>query len=662
MWSNASELLDQHNHIELLTIDFFDTLVTRCLAQPTHVFAEVERQLVVKQGSRWRGYGFSRVVAEQQAREIAHSDDRYRDVTHDEILKQLALQMKLSVAEIESARISECVVEVECAQAVPFGIELFNEARRRGLALLVVSDNYLPALVLVEMAHRAGLVGLELSEVLVSCEHNGMKHNGRLWREVLDITAVAPRKILHVGDDLAADVTQPSRLGIATYRDPRMRATHRFMENTSPDVLVLSRIEANLRDEMYETSWDTKRSLGAGALAVLVAAQIADIQRVLATRDVAGVYFAARDGWLAHQVWMQTLGETNHVPAHYLAFSRSVFGRANLDVVDDAVALRFIDQHERLSVGQLGERFGCTMVSTFNQDQIVSAKDARKILIQNQDLVLEASAKLRGRVLGYLKTIGMLTPGHHVVVDAGWTGATVADLAELVGVATNGQTTIEGRFLGLYWDATTHRTRLAMHGLAMDDLGSLDNNVRLLGVIRLWETLMSAPHGSVIDFADAQNSYSPIFAHTETEEVQHDDIVGNICVHAVQSATQIVNNSHRSGVTLDDITGAVAWATMMQVGHTPRRDEIDLMKQLRHVASVDHKDAGTPIVARPPRRSLTLPRERFGAIYDETIKRHWMQGSLRSWARQKDSAQFTQEMYEIWTFMKERWVEQRNDY
>ena len=662
MWSSAQELLDHHSHIELLTLDFFDTLVTRNVAQPTHVLAEVEQRLVQEHGPRWRGYGLQRVRAEQRARMAALEDDKYRDVTHVEVLNELAIAMKLSLAETELARIAECVAEVDAAQAVPFGRELFTEARTRGIALLVVSDNYMPASQLMEMAHRAGFTSLMQSEVMVSCEHGGLKHNGRLWREVLDITGVTPRKILHVGDDVAADVTQPSRLGITTYRDPRMRVTHRHMENTSPDVVPLSRIEATLRDETYVSGWDSAHNIGASALAVLVAAQIRDVRTVLAQREVAGVYFAARDGWLAHQVWSQTLAHTTGTPGQYLAFSRSVFGRANLTVVDDAVALRFVDQHERLTIRQLGDRFGCAFVTSHAPDALVDADTAREVVLQNEQQILDASQKLRERVLGYLDTVGLLAPGHHVVVDAGWTGATVADLAELVSRATQGRATIEGRFLGLYWDATTHRTRLAMHGLAMDDLGALDDNVRLLGVIRLWETLMTAPHGSVIDFADASQQFAPVFAHSPTEVSQHDEIVGAMCAAAIESAVAIVNGTHRSGVVLDDITGGVAWAAMMQVGHTPRRDELAVLSRLRHVASVDHTDGGTSIIAHAPRHSSTLPRERFGEIYDATIKRHWMQGTLRTWARQRDAAQFVQEIYGIWPFMGERWVEERNDY
>jgi hypothetical protein len=75
---------------------------------------------------------------------------------------------------------------------VPFGLEIFNESRTRGIALLVVSDNYMPASQLVEMAHRAGFTSLAQSEVMVSCEHGGLKHNGRLWREGVSFPAWTP--------------------------------------------------------------------------------------------------------------------------------------------------------------------------------------------------------------------------------------------------------------------------------------------------------------------------------------------------------------------------------------------------------------------------------------------------------------------------------------
>ena len=52
---SAVDVLNAHLGITVLTVDFFDTMVTRSVAQPTHVFAVVEQDLVVKHGARWKG-------------------------------------------------------------------------------------------------------------------------------------------------------------------------------------------------------------------------------------------------------------------------------------------------------------------------------------------------------------------------------------------------------------------------------------------------------------------------------------------------------------------------------------------------------------------------------------------------------------------------------
>ncbi|MEY3806746.1 MAG: hypothetical protein RIR69_1558 [Actinomycetota bacterium] len=657
MLYSATELLNKHPHIELVTFDFFDTLITRTVSQPTHVFAEVEHQLVSSFGERWKGFSYKRVRAEQRARAVAAQDDSYRDVTFDEILNVLSTDMDLSVAEIELAAQHEMATEIALVKAVPFGRDVLDEVQRRGMAVMIVSDNYMPARHLVNMAHAAGLTNIEVSHVMVSCEHGGMKHNGRLWREVLEYSGVPAKKILHIGDDRNADVEQPSRLGIATYRDPRMRASHRFPENTHPSVLPLSRLEAWLRDDMYASEWETSRALGAGPIALLVASQIADVCDVIGERDVRGVYFAARDGWLAHQVWDNTLSASISIPAHYLAFSRSIFGRASIAEVNDHVLDRFVGQNEQLTPRQLGNRFGCELDAPDGVDVVLQADQLRELLVVNERVVVEASRALRGRVIGYLRSIGITSPGHHVVVDLGWTGATLADLSDIVREASNGEATVEGRFLGLYWDATPHRTRLAMRGYAVDDLDATENNLRLLGVIRFFETLMTAPHGSVTDFADADGNFTPLFARSDIETAQYSAVIGMVGEAAIESASAIVRGDHPASVTLDELTREVAWATMMQVGQTPRKDEVAFMSRLRHVASVDHQDDGIPLIARAPRSSSTLPYSRTQVLFRDLMNQYWPQGTIRAWEREKKTSVLADNIMRYWPIMKHRWIE-----
>jgi hypothetical protein len=259
-------------------------------------------------------------------------------------------------------------------------------------------------------------------------------------------------------------------------------------------------------------------------------------------------------------------------------------------------------------------------------------------------------------VLGYFEKQGLLKPGHHLVVDLGWTGSTIADMADLISEATNGATTIEARLTGLYWDATPNRMRVSMHGYAMTEFESLDNNLRLLGVIKLLEALVTAPHGSVVDFADAAQDFQPIFVETQPELAAYAQLIGRVGQSAITSARALLQGTHASGVKASDITGTALWAAIMQVGHTPRSEEVDALRIVRHVTSIDHEGDGMSLVASAPSSPQSYPQEQLFDLYDSVIHSHWLQGSLRLWASFDGTRWIADEIGVRWPFTKAQWV------
>lgn len=652
-----TRILDAHAGTKVLSLDFFDTLVTRRVAEPTHVFAEMERALVAERGWKWRGFALARVQAENEARRIAAIDDPHRDVTLHEITAVLAGTMGLSHDEREMIAAHEARTEISLANRVMLGEALLAQARSRGLRVAIVSDNYMPAAHLVAMAAASG-IEIHESEVLVSCEHGAMKHDGSIWPKVLEALGVRGADILHVGDNETADGTLPQKHGIVTCVHSTLDRAHRVRENTSPAVLPLSRLEADWQLSMQsESHVSVAERLGHGLVALVAAAQVKDALDVTTRRPVVGVHFAARDGYLAHKIWDAAVAPTAVVPpSDYLAFSRSVIWRANLREVGPGTAVRFVDEHESLTPRRLGARFGCTMRTVLDQDVPIDSATARQMVLENADAILEAARGLRSRFVGHLRSKGLLNPGHHLVVDLGWRGNTVADLAELVHEESNGAATVEGRFVGLYWDATMNRTRAALHGLAVDDMSALDDQIRLLGSVRLFESLFTAPHGSIIDFADESKGFAPVHADSRVETGMWETFGREVHDAAVRSAIAIVDGTHRSGVTADDLDRDAVRAAMMQVGHTPRTDEIETLKKVLHVASVDHSDDGIALIESAPRWSATVPSQRYAAIFDDTMKTHWLQGSVTDWLSSPRTHAFAAHMVATWPFLAPRWV------
>ncbi|MFI0461977.1 MAG: hypothetical protein ACH36C_08020 [Ilumatobacteraceae bacterium] len=650
----AEQVLDEHPNATILTIDFFDTLITRSVAQPTHVFAVMEQELVAMYGDSWRGFAVARVESEQAARSYAAEENEHRDISLAEICDQLVQRMNLTQADRDMVLNLERKVELDLVQAVPFGTAVTDLARSRGMRVVVVSDNYMSATHLLQMAHRAGYSWITEADIFVSCEHGGMKHNGMLWPVVLSVLNVLAGSILHVGDDEHADGEVPASLGISTHVRDTMRRSHRDMINTTPAVLPLSRIEAHCRDTMDQTQWDVAEVIGGGLVGMIVAAQVIDAHYVVGQRSVTGIHFAARDGYLADKVWNALRSRGWEIPeATYTAFSRSVVWRACLSELTRDNVGRFVGDDEVLTVARLERRVGCELNSELDRELSIDASTARDIVLENATSVLSASKSLRGRLLTYLRSHEVLMAGHHVVVDLGWTGSTIADLAELVASESGDLAVLEGRLTGLYWDATPQRTRIAMHGFAMDEFGSTDDNVRLLGVIKLLEALVTAPHGSVVDY---EEDGTPVFVETVPELQAYEAMMRQVGDAAVRGALAILDGTHPSGVTATDITKESVWAAIMQVGHSPRVDEIELLSQVNHVTSIDHEGNGRPLIAVAPEESSKVTLDDLPAMYDTLMHRHWMQGSMRALKNAPKTAWIADEMYKMHPMTAPRWV------
>jgi hypothetical protein len=559
-------------------------------------------------------------------------------------------QDRKMVAELEAE------TEVSLAVAVRFGADVAELALSKGMDVVVVSDNYMSSEHIVNMAHAAGLAWVKNANVIVSSEHGAMKHNGSLWDVVLQKLQVDPGFILHVGDDALADGQIPAARGISTHINNHMRRSHRHMMNTTPAVLPFSRLEAQYRDGVSSGEWDAAEMFGA-LVGMIVAGQIVDVRNVMSRREVTGIHFVARDGFLAHSVWESLRKKGWDLPeASYFSFSRSVVWRAGIHVVDDSTMAKFIGDDEELTVPRLERRLGCSLNSTIDPTVTISAVTARQILVANSDNILAASAELRERMLRYLETQGLLAHGHHVVVDLGWTGSSIADLAQIVSEATNGQSVIEGRLTGLYWDAWSQRSRVSLHGFAMDDFHTIDDNRRLLGILNLLEVLVTAPHGSVVGYSDAESGVVPVYVETQVEKDAFEQLVSTVSTIANRVALSILTDAEGSSVKSSDITGQTVWAAMMQIGHSPRVEEIALSGLLRHVSAIDHEGIGSALVGVAPARPKVVKDTFVHDVFNTLMHGHWLQGTLQDWRSESKSSAIVDDIERLFPFTHPQWV------
>jgi predicted HAD superfamily hydrolase len=201
----------------LVTFDFFDTLIFRLCAEPADLFVEIGRQLdgrgLFRSEISPAAFRTIRLTAEAKAREAVARTGRCPE---------------LKLADIYAA-LGEVVSDLDAAQKLEFSIErsvcFLNRAmlsavehvRTLGCKTAIVSDTYFTADQLLRLLDDHGVPRSLFDALFVSCERGKAKwHNGTLYQDVLRQLDVHPGEVLHIGDNLHADVHMARRLGIDT--------------------------------------------------------------------------------------------------------------------------------------------------------------------------------------------------------------------------------------------------------------------------------------------------------------------------------------------------------------------------------------------------------------------------------------------------------------
>jgi len=195
-------VLDDFPLASVLSLDCFDTLIWRDTYRPVDIFK-------VLPGIA----GSQRARAEESARRAARLMARGEDITIAEIYDKL--MPNGSAQERDAAIRAELDAEATHCYAFTPTVELIRRAKARGMQVVIVSDTYLTEDMLRELIARAG--GDELSamidRVFVSSRWRLPKARG-LYRHVLPELGVDPGAILHIGDNLNADVKGVTPFGV----------------------------------------------------------------------------------------------------------------------------------------------------------------------------------------------------------------------------------------------------------------------------------------------------------------------------------------------------------------------------------------------------------------------------------------------------------------
>lgn len=200
----ATALDDAPEGLAMLSLDCFDTLIWRNIHAPTELFLDFGAEGPTRH---------QRVWAEGHARSRATLDDGRNETTIEQIYA--ALLPDESASDRALAVEGELALEASHCYAFAPTVALMHAAKRPGLPIAIVSDTYLSRAQLAALiAAAAGddVLGL-IDHIFCSSEYGVSKSEG-LFKHVLRETGLAASRILHIGDNKAADFVAARALGI----------------------------------------------------------------------------------------------------------------------------------------------------------------------------------------------------------------------------------------------------------------------------------------------------------------------------------------------------------------------------------------------------------------------------------------------------------------
>lgn len=198
------DLLRLVKKMRAVSFDLFDTLIVRNVSSQVDVIDILDERLKEK-GIFISDFSIKRIKAEKYLSQI-HAPSLER--IYEEILKK---EGKLGISAKE---LSQMEYELDCSLQRPRKetVEVLNEIVKFGKDIYITSESYYHKEQIEKILINNGIT--HIKNIFVSCEYDEGKNCG-LYKRL--IQGAGTENILHIGDDVVADVEMAERNGIHAF-------------------------------------------------------------------------------------------------------------------------------------------------------------------------------------------------------------------------------------------------------------------------------------------------------------------------------------------------------------------------------------------------------------------------------------------------------------
>jgi len=495
----------------VLSLDVFDTCISRSVLHPRHVFALHGRLSAVLDADRSRAWASVR----QRSENVARDRRRDRQCTLFEIYVEVQRQLVLDASDRTRLMLEEMELErALCVAVEPVRLRACAHAEAGGV-VVYSSDMYLPPSFLRDILHRNGFPP---GKIFVSGYERASKETGDLFRD--HCRRFGRWAVRHLGDNFRHDFLNAYRNHVRGEFDTTVSRARRQLpepcralaRNPYPD-------DAGLAISLLLGNGLASRLAGASSADCYSAVRIAPVVVLWvlwllsesSARGVKQILFAARDGQLPYKIARSLPRDRDSVALRYIHVSRRSLWTLLCDRLNPDQLQHLLRGLERDgAAARLATRLGIADSDVFmplrraldTEFAAVWPSDANRIA-QLVAAFFESSPDARHELTRrrevfalYLAAQGVEGDASAIFADIGWLG----NLRTQYGLATvrvPGEHPPEllGRYLGL---------KLANCG-PLDDAFLFRNRdepmcLRLDGCAPFFEQWLAADHGTALEY------------------------------------------------------------------------------------------------------------------------------------------------------------------
>lgn len=323
----------------VVSFDLFDTLLVRPLATPADLFLLLEPEATALCGSAVPNFVRARKEARKWAKERGsdeHGSNEHHgeEVTLDQRYRAIGAKFGLEKEVVQALSSKEMELDRRLLRPHPLGKARFEEAKRAGKRVVIVSDTYYPRHFIEQLLVSNGYEGYE--QLFLSSESGKLKSSGTLFEHMLSQSGVSAAEVLHIGDAKHGDIVPAKQRGISALhqrspaqllkRDARGPEPYVYSNALTQSVvrgLVARRLLAAETHEKRAATLNMPEELGYRTFGPLLLGFVAWLCSQAKSQRVDHLFFLSRDGHVIQRAYQlfRALDESLP-PSTYLYGSR----------------------------------------------------------------------------------------------------------------------------------------------------------------------------------------------------------------------------------------------------------------------------------------------------------------------------------------------------